>query len=278
MVHFMALDRGGPKRLEWVTRRRSALVAAADVLVVATIATVLVVAGLVFIRQRAYDDAAADIAAWARDQGADRVAWPADAREAVPALLDGGVIPVLLDEPVPPQQYAVARTDVVVTKVGAPSPAYVVESHRTGDLIAHRVDLDEAGSVPLEVGDTISEEISRPYRYAPLRPSASLPPGEVLERELSLEPGRYEVRVEAYVGIEAEAPVAALLVVLAPAGGDFLADGGRVDRVVHEPLVVELTVPDGLGPEAVLGIGPFGEPGTPTVFVHGWSISRVADG
>ena len=258
-----------------MARRRRVLVGAADLLVATTIVAVVAGAVVVVVRQRSDDGAAAAIAAWATDRGSERVAWPPERRAAVPALLASGVVPVLIDASAPAQQYAVARTEVVVTRVGEPAPDLVVESHREGDLVAHRVDLEEAGTVPLEVGDTVSEEISRPYRYAPLRPSTSVPPGDALERELHLAPGRYEVAVEAYVGIEDDD--ATTSIVLAPAGGDLVADGGQVGRVVEEPLVVELVIPEGTGPGTRLGIGPLGDSGTPTLLVHGWSVTRVAD-
>ncbi len=150
-----------------VAPSRHVLVAVADLGVVAAIVSVLVFTALVIVRQGAYDGAATDIAAWCRERDVERVAWPSELREAVPALLDAGVVPVLVNGSEPAQQYAISRTGVVVMEAGAPAPALEVASHRVGDLIAYEVAIDEAGSVPLAVGDTVSEKISRPYRYAP---------------------------------------------------------------------------------------------------------------
>lgn len=262
----------------WVTaRRRRALVATADVLVVITIVSVVAIAALVIVGQRAYDDEATDIAAWARERDVERVAWPSELRQAVPALLDAGVVPVLVDGSEPPQQFAVAQTGVVVTRVGAAMPALATASHRVGDLVAYEVAIDEAGSVPLGVGDTVSEKISRPYRYAPLYPSAVIPPGESFDRDLILEPGRYEVTVEAFVGVKASELSANLIVGLEPAAGELAVAAGPIGAVVEEPLVLELIVTEGSSSAVRLRMGTMGAADSPDVLVHGWSVTRMAD-
>lgn len=260
-----------------VATSRRVLVAVADLVVVATIVSVLVFTALVIVRQGAYDGAATDIAAWSRERDVERVAWPTELREAVPALLDAGVVPVLVDGSEPEQQYAISRTGVVVTKAGAQAPALEVASHRVGDLIAYEVAIDEAGSVPLAVGDTVSEKISRPYRYAPLYPSAVIPPGESFDRDLFLEPGRYEVTVEAFVGVEASDSSANLVVAFEPTDGEPVVDAGAIGAIVEEPLVIELVLPEGTSSAVRLRMGTMGAPDSPDALVHAWSVTRLAD-
>lgn len=250
---------------------------AADVVAVAAILAVLVVSIVVVVRQRAYDDEAADVAAWAQDRGVERVAWSADKREAVPALLDAGVVPVLVESSAPVQQYAIAQTGVVVADGGEQAPALVQDSHRFGDLTAYVIDLDAAASVPLAVGDTVSEEISRPYRYAPLHPSAVVLPGESFRRDLYLEPGRYEVTVEAFVGVDDEKGHTSLVVLFALLGGDVVGGGGIINNVVEEPLVVDIELPEGPSSAVRLAIGPVDGEGAPSALIHAWSVTRLAD-
>jgi hypothetical protein len=150
-------------------------------------------------RHQSRDDGdARAIAAWMLERHEDRLAWPRKLRSAVPALLDAGVTPVLTDDPVAPQQLVVNDAPIVVTRAASAARDLTLEEFRTGPLIARRVDLERAARVPLRTGETVGEQIARPYVFSPLRDSRRLRDGEPMRRSLLLAPGTYAVHVEAF--------------------------------------------------------------------------------
>lgn len=229
-----------------------------------------------WVAQHAHDDDAAAAASLAHQHGG-RLVWPADRRQGVSSLLDAGTQPVLAEGPVAPQQLALWGTAVVIGTPEQPLPSFSLREQPVGDLVAHVVDLDRAGQVPLAPGETIGEQFSRPFEYAPLRESVQLDADAPLRRSLALEPGEYTVSVEAFAPTERRDRPAAVLLALQPQGGEAATAGGPVGRVVEAPLDAELVV-SGEGTQQVdLVVAPLdltGEDPVPVV-VHGWTLTRT---
>ena len=252
------------------TRVRDAL------LDVAIVAVIVVHVGAFFVlreRQHRFDDEVREIAAWMESDGLERLAWPAGHREAVPSLLGDGLTPVLVDPDVAPQDLAVNDTSVLVTS-GAPPDrlaGVLTDELDVGSLTAHRVDLERAASIPLEPGESVGEQISRPYVYAPLRDSLIIGPGESFSRTLQLAPGRYVLSAELFDPTETSA---ARLAVTTPLGA-IARETMRLRPVVHEPTTLGFVVEGARSRPVTVAVvrqGPAGEPDT--VLMHAWQVQR----
>lgn len=232
---------------------------------------------LSWVAQHADDDDAAAAASLAHEHGG-RLVWPAERREAVPALLDAGTEPVLADGPVAPQQLALWGAPVVIGPPEQPPPSFSLDTRPVGELVGHVVDLARAGQVPLTPGEAVGEQFARPFGYAPLRESVELEADVPLRRSLALEPGAYTVSVEAFAPAAHRARPAAVLVALQPQGGEAVTAGGPVDPVVEAPFDAELVLP-GEGPQrvdlVVIPLDLAGQEPVP-VKVHGWSLTRTS--
>ncbi|HEX5096825.1 MAG TPA: hypothetical protein VFX21_12450 [Acidimicrobiia bacterium] len=247
-------------------RTRNLLIDIAVVVILVSHAVAFVV-----IRQHRtrYDGEARAIASWMHDQGEDRVAWPAELRGSVPALLSANVTPVLVDDArVAPQQLAVNDTGVVVTRDGDRLGDVTGESFDAGDLTAHVVKLDAAAATPLASGDIVGQNIARPYRFAPIRNSLRLTEDEPFRMELTLDPGRYQLAVEAF------APQRQRDLVTTIATKPVQRTTTRLRQVVQAPIVVPFTVgPDDAQPVKVR-LAVAGD-GKPQAFVHQWTVRRT---
>ena len=229
-------------------------------------------AAFVVIRQHRtrYDGEARAIASWMHDNGEDRVAWPAELRGTVPALLAAGVTPVLVDEArVAPQQLAVNDTGVVVTRDGDQLGEVTGESFDAGDLTAHTVDLDAAAATPLAVGDIVGQNIARPYRFAPIRNSLRLIEGEPFTTALTLEPGRYQLAVEAF------SPQRRRDLVVTITTKPRQRTKIRLGRVAEAPIVVPFTVGPDDAQRVKVRFAVAGD-GKPQAFVHQWTVRRTS--
>jgi hypothetical protein len=223
--------------------------------------------------QHRYDDEARAVASWASALGADRVAWPEELRQAVPALLDADVQPVLVDSGVPTQSFAINRTSVVVTRGSTTRAVSVVERDRQafGTLTAHLVDLEAAAREPLPVGAVATVEIARPFVYAPLR--ASLPVGaRPFTATVTLQPGRYRFEAD----------------VFSPAGGQgrLRAESGRtvlrertvtLGPLVEAPTALEFELAPSHGTSVRLTVTASPGPDS-NAFMHAWRIHYIAAG
>jgi hypothetical protein len=262
------------RRRYLVTRARNALI---DVVVLA----VVVGFGVAFVvarhDQTRYDPAARAIAAWSQRQGLSRVAWPVAQRAAVPTLLHSHVTPVLFDAQHPvPQQFAVNDTAVIVTPGGHDDPstpqldAATRARFRSGGFLARVVDLSVLARVPLAPGESVSQEISRPYVYAPLRDSRAITSSSPLATHLTLAAGRYVVRIEAF---DPSRP-AGMRIAVAHNSRSIAAGSFRLRNVVSAPTTMPFAIPS-------VGAGPFtiafssDEPSGSPVLVHGWSVERM---
>jgi hypothetical protein len=253
-----------------VHRTRNLLIEIAVVVILVAHAVAFVV-----IRQQRtrYDGEARAIASWMHDNGEDRVAWPDDLRGTVPALLSADVTPVLVDEEnVAPQQFAVNDTGVVVTRGDVEQVADVVgESFDAGDLTAHLVNLDEAAAIPLAVGDSVGQNIARPYRYAPIRNSLRVTSDDAFAMPLTLAPGSYTLAVEAFAtdrGTE---------LVLAVGTDPAQRERVRLARVVRRPIEMTFTVDDDDGQPVTVRFATQGNPERRHAFVHQWQVERTDD-
>ena len=244
-----------------------------DIAIVAVI--VVHVAAFLILRERQqrFDNDAREVAAWMAELDLERVAWPAAHREAVPALLDAGVIPVLVDPDVAPQDLAVNDTGVLV--VNGPPPdrltATLSDERDLGSLTAYRVDLGRAASAPLAPGEAVGEEIARPYVYAPLRDSEVIRTGEPFRTALRLAPGRYVFSAELFDPMRrSSARLSARI-----RGRSLAAETMRLGPVVDEPTTLEFVVGgDRPRPVAVTVArrGPDGAQGT--ALMHAWHVER----
>jgi hypothetical protein len=230
--------------------------------------------------QQRYADEARDIADWALAHDVARIAWPADLRAAVPALLDAGVTPVLVEpSEVNAQQLVLNDTPVLVGRdLPADLDEVTADRHEAGALDAALVDLDAAAPQPLDDGEAVEIEYSRPYIYAPIRDSQPLVVGEQLEFPLTLAPGSYVLRTEAYD------PETSLDMILSAIRGDgtpmFVAH--ELKERVFEPQELRFDVPGTEPQEVELRIEVWpradAEPGdeeTAGAILHGWTMERV---
>jgi hypothetical protein len=253
---------GGASTRSWLLVLDIAICA---VLVLSAISVVAVRAQL-----HASDGDAVAIADWARGRGLTRVAWPDDRREAVPALLAAGVTPVLVPAVSPPAQLlALNATPVLVTTDQDDLASLSRDELRSGPYIARVIDLGKAGAVPIADGESIGEQISRPYVFSPLRDSRRVLPGQPWSAPVTLAAGHYLLRVAVfdpqYKGFAA----------LSAAIGDRplgATTPKRLETGVIEPIRVEFDVTD---EAAVVQLelvvtGPPGAVGA----VHEWDLHR----
>jgi hypothetical protein len=221
--------------------------------------------------QTRHDDEARAIATWAREQGVTRIAWPEDLRESVPTLVGERVTPILVnDSDIVPQNIAVNRTPVVVTRAGGNPGVPALDSFRAGALVAQLVDLSVAGGVPLAGDDSAGEEIARPYVYAPLRDSRRIAAGSPFTTRLVLSPGEYVVAIEAF-----DVERGSRLRITAATGFRSLTDVTRqVENIVREPTIVSFSVPRTVAVSVRLRFIAVGGHNA-AVLIHRWSIERV---
>jgi len=252
-----------------MTRGRTVLL---DVAIAVTIG----VFGVAFLEARSdqtRDHAQArEIARWAREHAASRVAWPESRREAVPALLDAGVTPVLVDDTaVVPAELALNRTPVVVTRTATGPPAVAArETYRTDDFVAHVVDLAAAAATPLAVGESAGEEYARPYVYAPLRDSRRIVRDEPFAADVRLVPGSYRVEVAAFD------PDGRTRLRIAVRSGDTLAADHRerLRSVVYEPVTAAFEIAGTAARPVTIRVWALGPEGA-SALVHAWSVTRL---
>lgn len=231
--------------------------------------------------QTRYTDEASDIAEWAEAEGVSRIAWPDELRAAVPTLREAGITPVLYDPPeLNAQQLVLNDTPIVVTRDSSdPFADISTDEHSAGSLDAQLVDLEATSTVPLDTGQSIEMEYSRPYLYAPILDSHRLEVGEPLQVPATLAAGTYVLTTEAF-----DHDVRLALTLSArPHDGTPVAQQYELAPVVFEPQIFGFGVED-------LDAGPFtiqmevtpvaGAPeggDTPTsAFLHRWSLERTA--
>jgi hypothetical protein len=251
-----------------------------DIAIVAVIGVHLIAFLAIRGSQARYTDEAADIATWAQSQGVSRIAWPDDLRAAVPTLLDAGVTPVLFDPPeLNAQQLVINDTAVVVTR-GEPDglDGLTTAQHPSGSLEANLVDLDAAALRPLDVGQAVEVEYSRPYLYAPILDSHRLVVGEPLEIPVTLARGEYVFTTEVFD----PDVLLALGLTAAADGGPPLAQVYELAPVVYEPQELRFAV-TGSGPQPFVlkmevfftdGVGTSDENAADAI-LHRWSLDRT---
>jgi hypothetical protein len=262
-------------------RRRYLVTRARNILIdVAVLAVVLGFGGAFLVArhdQTRHDTAARAIAAWSERQGLTRIAWPVAQRAAVPTLLHSHITPVLFDTQHPvPQQLAVNDTAVMVTLGGSDAPsnhqldAATRAQFRSGGFLARVVNLSVLARVPLAPGESVNQEISRPYVYAPLRDSRAITSSSPLATHLTLDAGRYVVSVEAF---DPSGP-ALMRIAVAHDSRTISAKSFPVRNVMNAPTTMSFAVPSaGAGPIAIAFSSE--EPSDSPVLVHGWSIERM---
>jgi hypothetical protein len=227
--------------------------------------------------QTRYDSAARAIADWSQRQGPTRIAWPVAQRAAVPTLLHTHVTPVLFDaQHAVAQQFAVNDTAVVVTSEGHDGPAArqldaaTRAQFRSGEFLARLVDLSVLARVPLAPGESVSQEISRPYVYAPLRDSLAITSSSPLKTNLTLDAGRYVVSIEAF---HPTGP-ARMRITATHDSGAIAASTRRVQNVVNAPTTMSFAIPSGGAGSITISFRSNESSGSP-VLVHGWSVERM---
>lgn len=253
-----------------MTRARPALLA----LDIALCAVILVVgAGVVTTRARlhSYDAAAKEIASWAAAQGIARIAWPADRREAVPALLASGVTPVLVDSATPPaQDLAINSTPVLVSTDRGHLAVLTRAELQVGDLHAAVIDLAAAAKVPLAKGEALGEQISRPYLYAPLRDSLQVRASKPMVVPVTLAAGHYVLTMAVFdPGSKASATLAATR-----RGAPLAATTMRLPSVVTTPMRIELDVADPVPAAVDLRLVVTGPGSGGNGYIHEWELRR----
>ena len=242
---------------------------------VAIVAVIVVHVAAFFVlreRQQRFDAEAREVATWMAELDLERVAWPAAHREAVPALLDAGVTPVLVDPDVAPQDLAVNDTGAIVVS-GPPSgrlTATLSDERDLGSLTAYRVDLERAASTPLAPGETVGEEIARPYVYAPLRDSEVIPTGEPFRTTLRLAPGRYTFSAELFDPTHRSSARLSARIRARVLTGETV----RLRLVVYEPTTLEFVVPGDRPQPLTLVVARRGDGGRGTALMHAWQVER----
>jgi len=264
-------------------RKRYLVARARNTLIDVAVLAVVVGFGAAFLvarhDQTRYDPAARAIAAWSHRQGLTRIAWPVGQRAAVPTLLHSHVTPVLFDAQHPvPQQFVVKGTAVMVTPGRRDGPstheldAATRAQFRSGEFLARVVDLSVLARIPLAPGESVSQEISRPYVYAPLRDSRAITSSSALATHLTLEAGRYVVRIEAF---DPDGP-ARMRIAAAHDSRTIAAGSFGVRGIVNAPTTMSFAIPSvGAGPITIAFSSD--EPSGSPVLVHGWSVERVQD-
>jgi hypothetical protein len=248
-----------------------------DTLVDLAVVVVVVVFGAAFFVARRdhtrYDGNAKAIATWARDQGVSRVAWPQDLRTSVPVLLHNKVVVVLVDERrLAPQQLAVNHTPVVVTRGEPPLNVTTRGRYTSGPFVVRLIDLGEAAKVPLEPGQQVGEEISRPYRYAPLRDSRFIAFGKPLTVSLRLSAGRYVFTSEAF-----DPKLRASVRLVATQATHVLAEMTRkASRIVQTPYELAFSLSGRQPVDVVLRTEAFGAADV-SLRVHAWRLTREVE-
>jgi hypothetical protein len=240
------------------------------------IVTVLVAHVAVFLvlrhDQTRHDGQARAIAAWMRDHDETRVAWPKTYRSAVPALLAAGVTPVLVDDAhVAPQQLALNQTGVAVTRGRSRLDPVTTDTRRFGSLTARLVNEKAAALIPLDGGDEIGQEIARPYIFAPIRNSLSVDSTHSFTTTVTLAPGKYALRVDAFsttkhtrLVVEAgTVPAERVAIAMRPADPGPQTLGFRVkERGRRVRVQFRLSAEDANAHKQV--------------YVHGWALERIA--
>lgn len=245
-----------------------------DIIVDLAIVVVIVLFGAVFFVARRdhtrYDGNARAIAMWARDQGVSRIAWPEDLRASVPVLLHNKVAVVLVDEGrLAPQQLAVNQTPVVVTRGEPPLKVTTRARYTSGPFVVRLIDLGDAAKVPLEPGQQVGEEISRPYRYAPLRDSRVVAYGKPFAVAVRLGPGRYVFTSEAFD----PKTRASVRLVAAHATRALAETTSRASRIVQTPNELAFSVSQRQPVDVVLRTEALG-PADASLLVHAWHLTR----
>jgi hypothetical protein len=243
-----------------------------DIAIVVVLVSHLVAFVVLRNTQIRHDGEARGIAAWMHDQGHERLAWPEQLRAAVPALLDNGVTPVLVDPDVAPQQLAVNQTRVAVTQGDSDLAGITRGQFRTGSLTARMVDLEAAAATPLRPGQYVSQNIARPYIFSPVRDSRLITPDEPFTMTLTLAPGRYVLSVEVF-----DPELAASLRVSATANRQTLAAATMMlDPVVKEPAELPFAVSGRAALAVNVRVAVANAPNsTTTAFMHEWSVTRT---
>jgi hypothetical protein len=242
-----------------------------DVAVVLVLAGHVVAFGVVRAGLHRHDGVAATFATAVSTVGGSRVGWPVDRREAVPALLEAGLTPVLLDpERSPPQHLAVNEVAFAAVPAGDTSLDDVTTDRwPLGSLDVRRIDLARAAATPILQGEEVGEELSRPYRYAPVRDSAEVTVDAPFVRSLELAPGRYRLSVD---GFDPERGAQALVV---RAGAEVLArSGGPLAPVAGAPLGGDFEVSGGAVRTVRIEVRPVPAGSDGRVLVHGWRVER----
>jgi hypothetical protein len=248
-----------------------------DILIDLAVVVVVVVFGAAFFVARRdharYDGNAKAIAMWARDQGVSRIAWPQDLRTSVPVLLHDNVAVVLVDEGrLAPQQLAVNRTPVVVTRGEPRLHVTTRRRYTSGPFVARLIDLGEAAKVPLEPGQEVGEEISRPYRYAPLRDSRIIDYDKPFAVAVRLGPGHYLFTSEAF-----DPKRRASVRLVAKQATHVLAEMTRkASRIVQTPYELAFSVSGRQPVDVVLRTEALGPAGA-SLRVHAWRLTREVE-
>jgi hypothetical protein len=248
-----------------------------DILVDLAVVAVIVVFGAAFFVARRdharYDGDARAIAKWALDQGVNRIALPQDLRASVPVLLHNNVVPVLVDQgQLAAQQLAVNDTPVVVTRGEPPLNVTTQRRYTSGPFVARLINLGEAANVPLDAGQHVGEEISRPYRYAPLRNSRVIAQSKPFAVPVRLGPGRYVFTSEVF---DPQERASVRLVV--SEGTRVLGEATRrASRIVQAPTELPFSVFGSQPIEVVLGTEAVSADSS--VLLHAWRLTREVAG
>jgi hypothetical protein len=232
------------------------------------------------------DGAAARIAAWAQEQGVTRIAWPEDRRGAVPALRSDGITPVLY-EPSGSATQDAAVNDTAIRVTERPSDLDGLDLEplgaiHAGELTATRLDLEAAASTPIELHRGVGQEISRPYVYSPIAPSARFTPEEPFTVDLVLGAGRYVVEAAVFDGVElGDSDRIPKRVRLTVSRGEqvMLAYEARLTAIVEQPVTRTMRIPPFLGGRMRLQIELVTKPtdgGRNIGHLHAWSVVRTS--
>lgn len=179
-------------------QRKRAIYLLADVYIVLTIAVFCFLMFVAVADHTTRAKKALLVGKEARAMTRDQIALPFSLRAGVQDLLDLEVTPVLFQEDVTPLQYfSVIGVDTVASFNAKKFERIAKLSYEISDLTFSLIDLQIAAKTPLEQGEVIDINFSRPYRYTPLAASVQLKSVEEHGYTFFLDAGTYVLGFEA---------------------------------------------------------------------------------
>jgi hypothetical protein len=194
-------------------------------------------------------------------------------RPEVPRLLAEGMEPVLyLPGLTSVQQLGIEEVTRVVLLPGVAGPvgleAAVLRAWPLGARGARLAELEPKVALrqPLAAGSMIRREYSRPYIYAPLKPSRRVCPRSPITAQLQLDRGSYAVAVEIFHRGR-EAAERGIVTIQAADGSLIRRADQPLGRIVRSSLRTEFCLPErGAVSLTITATGP--------ALVHAWEVTR----